>query len=383
MDKLDAAWLHDKNTTRVAKALAAAGGAVFYVGGCVRNSLLGEPVSDIDLCTDLRPEAVMQAASNAGLKPVPTGIEHGTVTVISRGVPHEVTTFRRDVATDGRRAVVAFSDRIEDDALRRDFTMNALYARPDGSIVDPVGGLPDLRARRFRFIGDAQARICEDYLRSLRFFRFHAWYGDPQAGMDAEALAAIAANLDGVDRVSRERIGAELIKLLTAPDPAPAVAAMRATGLLVHVLPGADDRALAPLIHMEQQAGRAPDPIRRLAALGGDAVADRLRLSKARASELDRLRAGLGSFAGAGELGYRAGLEPALDILTLRAAMNGQPWNPAEMAATIMGANAVFPVSASDLMPTLSGKALGDRLRMLEQRWIASGFSLTRDQLLA
>jgi len=231
----------------------------------------------------------MRLAEAAGLKPVPTGIDHGTVTVVSDGKPHEVTTFREDVDTFGRHAEVAFGSDLQADARRRDFTMNALYAQPDGTVIDPLGGMDDLAARRVRFIGDAAARIAEDYLRILRFFRFHAHYGDPASGLDADALAACAANLDGLDGLSRERVGAEMRKLLSAPDPAPAAAAMQAAGVLAIVLPGADTRALAPLVHLEDRTTTPPDAIRRLAALGGADVAERLRLSRAEAKRLARL----------------------------------------------------------------------------------------------
>ena len=241
MTKINADWLSSKVTQRVFSLLGDAGYAVYAVGGCVRNTLLDAPVHDIDLSTSARPEVVMKLAETAGLRAVPTGIEHGTVTVISGGEPYEITTFRRDVETDGRRAVVTFSDSIEEDALRRDFTMNALYADAAGVVHDPVVGLPDLEARRVRFIEDADQRIREDYLRSLRYFRFCAWYGDPTDGFDADALDAIARNLDGLATLSRERVGSEVLKLLAAPDPAPAIAIMRATGVLGQVLPGADD----------------------------------------------------------------------------------------------------------------------------------------------
>ena len=186
---------------------------------------------------------------------MPTGLAHGTVTVVAGGRPFEVTTFRRDVETFGRRAVVAFSTDLRDDAARRDFTMNALYVRPDGTVVDPLGGLPDLRAGRVRFVGDGAARIAEDYLRILRFFRFHAWYGDPAAGLDPDGLAACAALQDGLARLSRERVGAEVTKLLAAPDPAPAVGPMAAAGILARVLPGADAAALAPSFTSRRRPG--------------------------------------------------------------------------------------------------------------------------------
>ena len=208
MMKIEADWLSDPGPRAVIEALARGGHRALYVGGTVRNALLGLAPGDIDIATDARPERVMELAAAAGLKPVPTGFDHGTVTVVAghRGI--EVTTFRRDVETDGRRAVVAFSDAIEHDAERRDFTMNALYATAGGEVIDPLGGLPDLLARRVRFVGDPAARIAEDSLRILRFFRFHACYGDPEGGIDAEGLAACAAGVDGIAALSRERIGA-------------------------------------------------------------------------------------------------------------------------------------------------------------------------------
>ena len=261
--------------------------------------------------------------------------------------------------------------------------MNALYATREGQILDPLNGLPDLRARRVRFIGDASARIHEDYLRSLRYFRFHAWYGDERAGFDPEATAAIAANLGGLERLSKERVGAELLKLLSAPDPAPSVAAMRSTGVLSVLLPGADDRALAPLVHLEADAGLEVSALRRLAALGGTEVAEALRLSKVQARYLDRLREGIGNGQAAAELGYRLKTDLALDVLLLRAAVSGLAWDPSWIGESERGATAVFPVRARDLMSGLSGADLGDRLDRLERTWIASNFTLTRQQLLA
>ena len=214
-------WVSNHGTQALCAALGLSGYSALFVGGCVRNALLGVPVSDIYIATDARPEKVSDIAEQAGFKVFPTGIDHGTVTVIAAGLHHEVTTFRRDVQTDGRRAVVAFSTDIAEDAARRDFTMNALYALPSGEVVDPLGGMADLQARLVRFVGDPHQRIREDYLRILRFFRFHAVYGDPSAGIDAEGLAACAELADGIADLSRERIGAEICKLLAAPNPAP------------------------------------------------------------------------------------------------------------------------------------------------------------------
>ena len=313
---------------------------------------------------------------------IPTGIDHGTVTVVAGGIPHEITTFRHDVETDGRRAVIAFSREIADDARRRDFTMNALYADPSGRVIDPLGGLGDLQARRIRFIEDPVERIREDYLRTLRFFRFHAWYGDPDGGLDPDGLAAISTHLDGLDRLSRERVGAEMKKLLSAPDPATAVAAMRATGVLSHILPGADDTALAPLIHLETEHGIAPDAIRRLAALGGDDPEHRFRLSNKESARLKALRDELSDMGSPGHLGYRYGYDNARDIILLHGAMMGTTLEPGHFQAAHTGARAEFPLRARDLMPAFQGPALGQMMRKLEERWIESGFSLSRDDLL-
>ncbi len=382
MTRLTADWLSRPQTQAVMRALTADGAQALFVGGCVRNALLGAKVDDIDIATDAHPDRVMRLAAAAGLRAVPTGIDHGTVTVIADGIPHEVTTFRRDVETDGRRAVVAFSDRMEEDAARRDFTMNALYATPEGDLIDPVGGLPDLATRRVRFIGDAHARLAEDHLRALRFFRFHAWYGDAAAGMDADALAAIAAHLDGLSILSRERVGAEVIKLLAAPDPAPAMAALRQTGVLGAVLPGTDDRALGPLVHLADEAGLPADPILRLAALGGD-FTDALRLSRDQARRLQLLRHWAEGTAQAGELGYRLGVQDGIAAIVLRAALMEMPPDPDADRNIREGAEQVLPLAAADLMPRWQGAALGATLRRLEQDWIASGFTLTRDALLA
>jgi len=380
---LDADWLAAPATRAVFAALSDAGHAAYAVGGCVRNTLLGRAVRDIDIATDARPDATVAAAAAAGLKAVPTGASHGTITVVADKRGFEVTTFRHDVDTDGRHAVVRFSDRLEDDAARRDFTMNALYARPDGAVLDPVGGLVDLRAGRLRFIGDPDARIAEDYLRILRFFRFHAWYADPAGGVDAAGLAACAAGAAGLARVSAERVGHEMLRLLAADDPGPAVAAMAQAGVLARVLPGADARALPVLVALEGDHGAgAPDPIRRLAVLGGADAAAALRLSRAEAKRLATLHGGIGSAAGPAELAFRHGPETARDIVLARAALTGAPLPGDLTAALARGSEAVFPIKAADLMRTHRGAALGAELRRLERLWIDGGFAPGRAALL-
>ncbi|MEM8537515.1 MAG: CCA tRNA nucleotidyltransferase [Pseudomonadota bacterium] len=377
MTVLRADWLTDAASQKVCGLLTDAGFQAWFVGGCVRNALLGAPVDDLDLATDAGPDTVLNLARNAGIKAIPTGVDHGTVTLVVDEVPYEVTTFRRDVATDGRRATVAFADDMLPDAQRRDFTMNALYAAPDGRIADPLGGLPDLRAGRVRFILDAETRIKEDYLRILRFFRFTAWYGAPDLGIDRDGLAACAGHVEGLTSLSVERVTAEMLKLLAAPDPAPAAAAMASTGALAQVLPGADVAALPVLVHLEQSLGVSPDPLRRLAVMGGDPVAD-LRLSKKQV----RVMAAISYDLPVAELAYREGYDTARDALLVRQAQLAQTVTPDDLDALRRAAVQVFPLTAADLQPRYTGPALGAALRKAEARWISAGFSLTKDDLL-
>jgi len=378
MTRIKADWLHDADVQTLCRVFADAGHQIWFVGGCVRNALIGAPVSDLDLSTTARPDVSMQLAADAGLKVIPTGIDHGTVTVVVGDTPFEITTFRKDIATDGRRAVVTYANTMAEDALRRDFTMNALYADADGMIADPLGGLPDLHARRVRFIEDPDQRIKEDYLRILRFFRFHAWYGDADAGIDAEGLAACAANVDGIEKLSRERLRQEMLKLLAAPNPAPAVAAFAASGGLMRVVPGAVAEGLAVLVHVEEMAVLEPHSLRRLAMLGGVDIAERLRLSKKETRALDVLQ----SVMSPAEVSFRHGAALGVDKLAIEAASLGQEIDPKQREFVVNAAGQTFPLIAADLMPEVKGAALGQALKEAEVRWIASGFVLTKEELL-
>ena len=362
----------DPALRRVLDALQARGGRAWLVGGAVRNALLGEPVADIDLATDATPDEVARLATAAGLRAVPTGIDHGTVTLVADGRGFEVTTLRRDVETDGRHAVVAFTTDLAEDAARRDFTMNALYADPSGAIIDPVGGLPDLAGRNLRFVGDPQARIREDYLRILRFFRFLARYG---RHADPAALAACAALKDGLARIARERIGAEMRKLLAAPDPGPAVALMAGTGVLPLILPGADPARLGALLAAERAANAPPSWPRRLASLAAADPAGALRLSKAEARAQAALRQAEGWTLD--EAAYRLGAGPATDLALLRGLPLPEGWR----ARIARGATSPLPISAADL-PGLQGPAIGRALKAAETAWIASGFALPAPALI-
>lgn len=378
MTRITARWID----APASRAVMAALGVGYFVGGCVRNSLLGAPVSDIDVATPLTPDDVIGRLEANGLKAVPTGLKHGTVTAVHEGTPIEVTTFRTDVATDGRHAEVVFTTDIATDASRRDFTMNALYADAEGVLIDPLGGLQDVEARRLRFIGVPEDRIREDYLRILRFFRFHAWYGE--GGIDADGLSACAALADGLTRIARERVGWELRKLLAAPDPAPAVASMAVSGVLLHSLPGAEPSVLAPLVHFEEEAGIAADWRTRLAALGGGDRADALKLSRDETQHLAAITAALG-LPDLAEAAYRHGETATTAATLIRSASLNAPLPTDWRTQISAGSTARFPLKAGDLLATgwQQGPALGATLAKAEAAWIASGFEATREELLA
>jgi poly(A) polymerase/tRNA nucleotidyltransferase (CCA-adding enzyme) len=342
------------------------------VGGAVRDALAAHPVADVDLATPRAPEAVIRALQDAGLKAVPTGIAHGTVTAVAGHRPFEITTLRRDVATDGRHAVVAYTDDWRQDAARRDFTINAMSMTADGAVFDYFGGITDVRAGRVRFVGDAATRIAEDYLRVLRFFRFHARYGrgDP----DADALAAIRAAVPGLSRLSAERVWSELKRILAARDPRAAVALMAESGVLAAVLAeGFAVTRLAALI----AAGAPADPVLRLAALlDGDAEAfsERLRLSNSEREMLLALRADAAVPPTADDATLRRALaETPRDVLVGRAWLAGG--DPRLLARLAAMPQPVFALHGRDLKAAglPPGPAMGEMLRALRQWWLDGG----------
>jgi poly(A) polymerase len=370
-------WLSDPATRAVAAALAPAG--PLFVGGCVRDALLGREAADVDLCVATPPEETTRLLEAAGLRVIPTGIDHGTVTAVAGKRGFEVTTLRRDVETFGRRARIAFTADVAEDAARRDFTMNALYAAPDGVVIDPLGGLADLRARRVRFIGDPHARIQEDFLRILRFFRFTARFS--AVGVDPEGLAACAAHIGGLAGLARERIGHEMKRLLSAEDPSAALAAMADAGVLAAVAEGADPTPLATLVASERVAAASPSWTRRLGAMGGWAVD--WRLSKAESRRLEALRAALAAAEPPAIAAQRHGSDAARDAALIRAAGQGPP---ADLEAEIArGAVARFPLSARDLIAAgmAPGPPLGAALDRLREVWIASDLRAGKAALLA
>jgi poly(A) polymerase len=373
--KLDAeAWRKRRGVERLLAALDADMGMVRFVGGAVRDELLGLPVADIDLATPLRPDDVVRRLEKARIKAVPTGIAHGTITAVADGQPFEVTTLRSDVSTDGRRATVAFSDDWKADAERRDFTLNALYADPlTGEISDYFGGLDDLKARRVRFIGDPLQRIAEDHLRILRFFRFHARFGAGEP--DAAGLAACTERANDLMALSRERIADELVKTLAIDDPSPTVALMIGRDIFAPVLPEiADPAPLAALIAAERAAAIAPDPYRRLAALlprdpaVAQGVGARLKLSN-KAKKRLFLAADSDLSDSPQALAYWIGTEAAVDRLLLAG-------RPAEAAAIAAWPVPRLPIGGGQLVKRgiAEGPRVASTLKAIERKWVAAGF---------
>ncbi|WP_412063814.1 CCA tRNA nucleotidyltransferase [Rhizobium sp. SYY.PMSO] len=405
----DEAWFRDKALRRVLSLLDADGGEGRVVGGAVRNSLMGLPVADVDIATTLLPEAVVERAEAAGIKAVPTGIAHGTVTLVVDGTPFEITTLRRDVETDGRRARVAFSQDWHADAERRDLTINALYASADGKVVDLVGGLADLERRNIRFIGDAAVRIAEDHLRILRFFRFFAYYGSGRP--DADGLRACAAAKSKIATLSAERVWSEMKKLLAAPDPGRALLWMRQIGILTEVLPETEKwgiDAIPGLVATENVLGWPPEPLLRLAAIvPPDAarlakLAQRLRLSKAEGAYLlawantpvvkDDI-----SEAAFDRLLYRhdpsgVAVRLKLALVTARTKAESDFEEMARVARlgkllerVAKWKKPAFPISGADALAAgiSAGPRVGELMARLEQEWLDGNFSLNRASLLA
>ena len=394
-------FLDDAKVRRIFDVFDGAGEETRAVGGALRNALLGVPVSDVDFATTALPQITMDRAKAANLRAVPTGFDHGTVTVIVEGQPFEITTLREDVETDGRRAKVLFGRDFEQDALRRDFTINALSCNREGRIFDYADGLADIDTRRVRFIGDAQQRVREDYLRILRFFRFHAAYGE--GALDAQAFHAAVIERDGMHNLSRERIRAELLKLLGARHCAPTIAIMCGAGLLLPVLAGiAIPARLAQVIDIETARGAKPDPVLRLIALcvlvreDAERLRAELRLSNAEAQRaLEAARAletlhGCMAPPAADELLaflFLRGRQAARDALVLAQADSGASaddprWASAD-AFLAQTPRPRLPFSGADLMArgVEPGRGMGERLNSLQTLWIKAGFPQEPDAL--
>lgn len=377
--RLTGDWLDADSTQAVLRAASGDAGPALIVGGTVRNAVQGRVVSDLDMATPVLPEVVIEQARAAGLKVIATGIEHGTVTIVADGIAHEVTTFRRDVETTGRHATVAYSIDIAEDAARRDFTMNALYVDAQGVVIDPLNGLDDARTGRVRFIGDARARIREDYLRILRFFRFNATYASGAA--DAQGLAACGELADGLSQLSAERITVEMCKLLDAATPACSLAEMADAGVLQQVLPMAQVAHMAALQQAEAALAVSPRWQRRLLAVGGDSTG--WRMSNADRRQLTIAQRVLGTVGTTAARAQQAGSQIALDVALVEAAILGVLPATDVASECARGAAAQFPLTGADLMPPYrGGRALGAELARLREIWIDQDFQSDRQTLL-
>lgn len=395
-------WMRAAPTRQVIAALTAEGAEARFVGGCVRDALAGRPVQDVDIATQLSPETVMRLLEKAGIKAVPTGLDHGTVTAVADHKPFEITTLRIDVETYGRHAKVAFTDDWTADAARRDFTFNALSCAPDGTLYDPFGGVEDLRAGRVRFVGDARARIEEDYLRLLRFFRFQAHYG--KVPPDPAVLDIATALAPQLRRLSGERVRDELFKLLLAPDPIPVIDLMLERRVLQQVLPVTGETSVLRALLRVEPAGEAPDPVIRLAALiepdgiKADEAATRLRLSSRQRRALVQLaepeahldptlppRARWHAVHKLHPPLYRSLLR--LDWARRHTRDDAKP--EAALHAAIAEADELatktFPVRGKDAlkMGVRAGPEVGRLLDELEDWWAEQGFTPTRADCLA
>ena len=404
-----APWIRDKSLQKLLGVLSAGGEGARVVGGAVRNTLLGQPVSDLDIATTCLPEETLRRAKEAGFKVVPTGIGHGTITVIAQGRPYEVTTLRADVETDGRHAEVAFGRDWQVDAERRDFTINALYVEADGTVIDLVGGIADIENGTLRFIGDPEQRIREDYLRILRFFRFFAWYGKGRP--ESEGLKACARLKDGLARLSAERIWSELKKLLAAPDPSRALLWMRQAGVLTAVLPESEKwgiDSIHGLVKTERDLDWDVDPMLRLASIippnaeRTTELALRLKLSNSERERLENWANTMPPQPEISQSGFakklyrsdRQGMSDQLRLALASARAGALEDNAAMMRAGHLSKllefleryeKPKFPLSGGDLVAAGfdKGPEIGKVQRALENEWIESGFSLGRDALLA
>ncbi|WHA41967.1 CCA tRNA nucleotidyltransferase [Agrobacterium larrymoorei] len=401
-------WFSKPGLTRIFELLNADGGEVRVVGGAVRNALMGLPVGDIDLATTLPPQDVVERAREAGIKAVPTGIEHGTVTLVVDGEGYEVTTLRRDVETDGRHAQVAFGTDWKEDAERRDLTINALYADASGEVIDLIGGLADIETRTVRFIGDAATRVAEDYLRILRFFRFFAYYGSGRP--DADGLRASARAKDKLSTLSAERVWSEMKKLLSADDPSRALLWMRQAGVLTQILPETEKwgiDAIHGLVAAEQALGWKPDALLRLASIIPPdverfaAISTRLRMSKNEAVRLEQWAKAPAIDPAMAEtaldrLLYRQSPEGVkmrlrLALSSARADVSGGEASMQKIArlSTLLARaerflKPVFPLSGADVLAAgvAPGPRVGEVLGQLEDKWVEGNFALEREGLL-
>ena len=381
--QINSEWIKNKVTQNILKIFEGADHNAYLVGGCIRNSILNIPVTDIDISTDATPQQTVDLFNRENFKVAPTGFSHGTVTVISEGIPYQITTMRSDQNTDGRHADVVFSDDIKKDAERRDFTINALYADSTGKIINPIGGLEDFNPLAIKFIGDPNNRIQEDYLRILRFFRFHAQFSELVTQFDKVALDAIKKNQDGLKKLSKERIWSELKKILSTSNPARSLYKMSQLGILEIILENKNVHNIKRFNLIEKKMGLEPEPIRRLVAITENTDDTFLNLSRKEAKKFSLLKGLLKKKHDPAELVYQFNREIAQSVLAIYTFYMGEKLRLSDIKKIEKACLFPCPITGAQISKYMDGPAVGIKIKEAQRAWIKSNFKSDEAKILS
>ena len=381
--QINSEWIKNKVTQNILKIFEGADHNAYLVGGCIRNSILNIPVTDIDISTDATPQQTVDLFNRENFKVAPTGFSHGTVTVISEGIPYQITTMRSDQNTDGRHADVVFSDDIKKDAERRDFTINALYADSTGKIINPIGGLEDFNPLAIKFIGDPNNRIQEDYLRILRFFRFHAQFSELVTQFDKVALDAIKKNQDGLKKLSKERIWSELKKILSTSNPARSLYKMSQLGILEIILENKNVHNIKRFNLIEKKMGLEPEPIRRLVAITENTEDTFLNLSRKEAKKFSLLKGLLKKKHDPAELVYQFNREIAQSVLAIYTFYKGEKLKLSDIKKIEKACLFPCPITGAQISKYMDGEAVGIKIKEAQRAWINSNFKSDEAKILS
>ena len=381
--QINSEWIKNKVTQNILKIFEGADHNAYLVGGCIRNSILNIPVTDIDISTDATPQQTVDLFNRENFKVAPTGFSHGTVTVISEGIPYQITTMRSDQNTDGRHADVVFSDDIKKDAERRDFTINALYADSTGKIINPIGGLEDFNPLAIKFIGDPNNRIQEDYLRILRFFRFHAQFSELVTQFDKVALDAIKKNQDGLKKLSKERIWSELKKILSTSNPARSLYKMSQLGILEIILENKNVHNIKRFNLIEKKMGLEPEPIRRLVAITENTEDTFLNLSRKEAKKFSLLKGLLKKKHDPAELVYQFNREIAQSVLAIYTFYKGEKLKLSDIKKIEKACLFPCPITGAQISKYMDGATVGIKIKEAQRVWINSNFKSDEAKILS
>ena len=383
INKLENNWLNQASAQCLSKAFKNYGYQALFVGGCVRNSILKVPVTDIDMATDALPETIIKISKENNFKFILTGLTHGTITIIIDKIAYQITTFRNDITNDGRHAKVEFTTSLLLDASRRDLTINAIYCDSYGKIIDPLNVLEDLNNRVIKFIGDPNKRIAEDYLRILRFFRFQAIYGNEMLEINVPALAACQEHKSKLATLSKERITSELRKLFLSNNPTRTIIKMTDTGILNQLFKNCSINSFISYIEAEKKYKIKINWIGRLLSLQGSNIEEVLTLTRQELKMIKYTKKAIGQNVPIFEFSYYNGIDYGIMYLLLQHGMKKTTLNKILINKVSSIVTRKFPVTAKDLMPKLKGKKLGDELKKLESQWVKSDFTLNKNQLLS